>query len=131
MTDPTAPRLNTNPDDVPASRNGDGTTIAVFFGPRRTRPKTVADRLDRLFLEWAWFTHHHDWMPAVRTLARGLRGLEGAGLVERRRARGSDGRPLHLLELTPLGRSALLLLSGDDSESADRQDCAHGAEERR
>ena len=41
--------------------------------------------------------------------------------MERRRVRGADGRPLHLLDLTPLGRSALLLLTGDDSEAAGRQ----------
>ena len=121
MTNPTTPHTNAAPDDVPASGRENDTTIAIFIGPRRTRPKTVADRLDRLFLEWAWSTRHQEWTSAVRTLARGLTGPEGAGLVERRRVRGADGRPLHLLDLTPLGRSALVLLTGDDSEAAGRQ----------
>jgi hypothetical protein len=124
MTDPTAPRIHSAPGDVPARRRADDTTIAIFTGPRRSRPQSVADRLDRLFLEWAWSTRHDDWMPAVRTLAQGLRGLEGAGLVVRRRARGADGRALHLLDLTPLGRSALLLLSGDEAETTGRQGSA-------
>jgi len=113
LTNPTTPHTNAARDD--------DRTIAVFIGPRRTRPKTVAGRLDRLFLEWAWSTGQQEWTSAARTLARGLAGLEGAGLVERRRVRGADGRPLHLLDLTPLGRSALLLLTGDDSEAAGRQ----------
>ena len=129
MTDPTAPRINSAPGDVPACRRAGDTTIAVFAGPRRSQTKSVADRLDRLFLEWAWSTRHDDWTPAIRTLAQSLRGLEGAGLVVRRRVRGADGRPLHLLDLTPLGRSALLLLSGDEAESTGRRGRVRGREE--
>jgi len=121
MTNPTTPHTHAAPDDDPASGREDDRTIAIFIGPRRTQPRTVADRLDRLFLEWAWSTCHQEWTSAVRTLARGLKGLEGAGLAKRRRVRGADGRLLHLLDLTPLGRSALLLLTGDDSEAAGRQ----------
>jgi hypothetical protein len=121
LTNPTTPHTNAAPDDDPAAGREDDRTIAIFIGPRRARPKTVADRLDRLFLEWAWSTGRQEWTSAVRTLARGLQGLEGAGLVERRRVRGADGRPLHLLDLTPLGPSALVLLTGDDSEAAGRQ----------
>ena len=52
----------------------------------------------------------------MQTAARTLNGLEGAGLVERQRVRGDDGRPRHLVRLTPLGQDALSLLSGDESE---------------
>jgi hypothetical protein len=95
---------------------GDSTkTVAVFIGPKRDRPKTLGDRLDRLFLEFAWATRHEEWTQAVRTLARSLHGLEGAGLVERERVRGDDGRVLHLVRVTELGQRALTLLSGDDA----------------
>ena len=88
---------------------------AIFFSAKHARPKTDGDRLGELFLEWSWFTEHRDWMKAVRTLARTLAGLEGAGLIERKRVRGGDGHPLHLLRVTELGEHALLLLRGDDS----------------
>ena len=99
----------TTPDD-------NSKTVAIFIGPKRTRPRALSVRLDRLFLEWAWATRHEEWTQAVRTLARTLKGLEGAGLIERERVRGDDGRALHLLRLTPLGSSALTLLSGGNSE---------------
>jgi len=94
----------------------DITTVAIFVGPNLARPKTLGDRLGELFLEWAWATRHRDWEAAVRTLARTLKGLEGAGLINRHRARGVDGQPLHLVRLTELGQRALSLMSGMDSE---------------
>jgi hypothetical protein len=94
----------------------DITTVAIFVGTKRTRPKTLGDRLGELCLEWAWATGHRDWEAGVRTLARTLKGLDGAGLIERHRVHGDDEQPLHLLRLTPLGQQALALLSGDDSE---------------
>ena len=97
-------------------RADDITTVAIFVGTKRTRPKTLGDRLGELFLEWAWGARHRDWEGGVRTLARTLKGLGGAGLIERQRVRGDDGQPLHLVRLTPLGQQALALLSGDDSE---------------
>ena len=96
--------------------NDNAKTVAIFFGPKRNRPKAVSVRLDRLFLEWAWATRHEEWTQAVRTLARTLKGLEGAGLIERERVRGDDGQPLHLLRPTERGKRALALLGGDDLE---------------
>jgi len=93
----------------------DTTTVAIFFGAKRTRPKTLGNRLGELFLEWAWATRHRDWERAVRTLARTLKGLEGGGLIERERVHGEGGETLHLVRVTELGRFALALLSGDDS----------------
>jgi hypothetical protein len=99
-------------------RHADDTmTVAVFGGAKPARPKTLGDRLGELFLEWAWATRHRDWERAVRTLARTLKGCEGAGLIERQRLRGEGGETLHLVRLTPLGKVALALLSGDDSEA--------------
>jgi hypothetical protein len=93
----------------------DVTTIAICVGGKR--PKSLGDRLGRLFLEWAWATRHRDWEAGVRTLARTLRGLEGAGLIERQRVRSDGGETLHMVRLTALGHRALSLLSGDDSEA--------------
>ena len=104
------------PHDGGERRADDITTVAIFVGMKRTRPKTLGDRLGELFLEWAWGTRHRDWEGGVRTLARTFKGLEGAGLIERQRVRGDHGQPLHLVRLTPLGVRALSLLSGDDSE---------------
>jgi len=99
-------------------RHDDDTrTVAMFGGAKPARPKTLGDRLGELFLEWAWATRHRDWERAVRTLARTLKGCEGAGLIERQRVRGEGGETLHLVRLTELGEFALALLSGDDSEA--------------
>ena len=93
----------------------DSRTVVTFGGAKPARPKTLGDRLGELFLEWAWATRHRDWERAVRTLARTLKGLEDAGLVERLRVHGEGGETLHLVRLTGLGEFALALLSGDDS----------------
>ena len=98
---------------APAQENDQ--LVVVLPGPRRPYPKMLGDRLGQLFLAWAWNTQHRDWTRALRTLARSLKGLEGEGLIERQRTRGMDGRVLHLVRVTPLGRSALTLLGGDDS----------------
>ena len=94
----------------------DTKTTAIFIGPKRAVPRTVGDRLDQLFLAWAWYSRAGEWEDAVWTLARALKGLEGEDLIERRRVRGEDGRVLHLVRLTPRGETALRLLRGDDSE---------------
>ena len=90
-------------------------TVVIFGGAKPARPKTLGDRLGELFLEWAWATRHRDWERAMRTLARTLKGLEGAGLIERQRVHGEGGETLHLVRLTALGEFAVALLSGDDS----------------
>lgn len=94
----------------------DITTVAIVVGAKRTRPKTLGDRLGEMFLEWSWATGYRDWEAGVRILARTLKGLEGAGLIERQRVRGDDDQPVHLARLTPLGLRALSLLDGDDTE---------------
>ena len=93
----------------------DAQAVAVLFGREDTRPNTLGDRLGKIFFGWLWFTRHAGWMQGVRTLARTLSGLQGAGLVERQRVRGDDGQILHLIRVTELGASVLALLRGDDS----------------
>ena len=78
--------------------------------------KTVARPydLEQLFVEWAWHVSvHRDWDEAVRVLARALRGLERAGLIERRTIRLPGHKPHHAVRLTPLGKEALVALRGD------------------
>ena len=50
---------------------------------------------------------------AVCVLARALRGLEEAGLIERRTIRRADGPTHHGFVLTEDGEEALRALSGD------------------
>jgi DNA-binding PadR family transcriptional regulator len=70
--------------------------------------------MERLFLEWAWFTRvPGGWQAAVRVLAHTLHGLEGAGLIERRTMRRAGRATHHGFVLTDLGREALDALSGE------------------
>jgi hypothetical protein len=88
------------------------TTDAILTPPKGTRPVTLADRLSHLFLHVAWESGHPRWESAVRTVARMLRGLAGAGLIERQRISAADGRAVHLIRVTALGQEALRLLEG-------------------
>ena len=65
-----------------------------------------------LFTCWAWEAGVRDWPTALRVLARALRGLERAGLIERRTRRSSGGVH-HGFVLTREGREAVFALSGD------------------
>jgi hypothetical protein len=70
--------------------------------------------LEQLFLEWAWSAGFPSgWTQAVRSLARSARGLERAGLIERRTIRRVGHPTHHGFVLTDLGREALVALSGD------------------
>jgi hypothetical protein len=87
----------------------DETRAVIFAGPRSTDHYNFA----RMFSEWAWFTgHRRKWSDAVRILAGTLRGLEGAGLIARRRIPRPNGEVLHCFELTDLGHEAVAALSG-------------------
>jgi hypothetical protein len=107
-------RTSTAEAGRPADRHAaeSQTTYAIFTPPKGTRPVTLADRLSYLFLHIAWESGHPRWESAVRTVARMLRGLEGAGLIERQRISAADGRAVHLIRVTALGQEALRLLEG-------------------
>jgi DNA-binding PadR family transcriptional regulator len=102
----------------------DDLTVAIFRGPRK---EPTGDRYDmeQLFSEWCWGTGIGSWKDGVRLLARALRGLEEAGLIERRTIRRGPGRTHHGFTLTPLGEEALKALRGDwlaqDSRSHARE----------
>jgi hypothetical protein len=77
--------------------------------------------VEGLFLDWAWNVDFcRDWNGAVRLLARALRGLERAGLIERRTIRRQGHRPHHAIRLTPLGDEALVALRADWIEGGKR-----------
>jgi DNA-binding HxlR family transcriptional regulator len=64
-------------------------------------------------LRWAWFGGFRTWDAAVRSLARTLRGLERADLIERRTLRTDRGQPVRrILTLTAHGHEVTALLSG-------------------
>lgn len=85
---------------------------AVFIGARRPTTTDPYD-LGRLFLGWAWGSGYRDWNAGVRALARALRGLAEAGLIERRTIRRVSGPTHHGFVLTDDGQEALRALSGD------------------
>ncbi len=100
-------------------RDGEG-PIEVAFLRRRTAPPTIEERLSHAFLCWAWHTGFPDWPDAVRALARALRGLEGAGLVERHTDRVSGSGPVHGITLTADGRALLALLAAHPKTGSGR-----------
>ena len=104
--------------DRPADAAVTGETFVVFIPRAKTRPTEPYD-LAQLFLEFAWSARCRDgWPGAVRVLARPLRGLKGAGLIECRTLRRS-GHPAHYgFVLTPLGSEAVKGLSRDWIEEA-------------
>jgi hypothetical protein len=91
-------------------------THAIIVAARRPRTDERYD-LQQLFLAWAWFARFRDgadgWDGAVGALARTLRGLEGAGLIERRTIRRPGRRTHHGFTITDLGAEALKALSGE------------------
>ena len=101
---------DTYPLEASSTDNDDSETLAILCSRSREQSSAGYD-LERLFVEWAWFAGFRDWDKAVRALAHVLRGLEGAGLIERRAIRRVGRRPLHGLRLTPLGTKAVECLS--------------------
>jgi hypothetical protein len=101
------PRLG---DDLSVA-DDDEVVEAVITPPRQTPASDQYD-LGWLFTCWAWESGYRDWNPAVRALARTLRGLERTGLIERRTIRRSDKPTHHGFALTDEGRQAVAVLSG-------------------
>jgi hypothetical protein len=114
MTDDRFPSDQGDSPDECDTDNDDGEDFveAVFIG---SRPRVSADRydLEQLFLAWAWGAHYRDWKTAVRVLARALRGLSEAGLIERRTIRRRSGQTHHGFALTADGYEGLQALAGD------------------
>jgi hypothetical protein len=103
----------------PASPKLEETRVEIRFQGEKTAAGPYD--LEQLFVEWAWHVSaRRDWDAAVRLLARTLRGLEGAGLIERRTIRRVGRKPHHIVRLTPLGEEALVPLSGDWLDGAER-----------
>jgi hypothetical protein len=109
-----ASRIPDSPNDQTAgAADPDQETRAVIAIPGHRVSGEEYD-VGQLFLEWAWEARFpEEWEGAVRALARTLRGLEGAGLIERRTIRRSGAPTHHGFVLTELGRRALHALSGD------------------
>lgn len=87
-------------------------TRAILIGPP-TSPSGDRYDLEQLFLAWAWGAKFGSWEQAVRVLGRALRGLEEAGLIERRTIRRGRGRVHHGFALTADGQEAIEALRGD------------------
>ena len=120
VTDNSFPdNLNPDADDLELSevvpelaKDEDDYVEAIFIGPRR-RTSTDPYDLGELFLGWAWGSGYRDWNTGVLALARALRGLAEAGLIERRTVRRRSGPTHHGFVLTEDGQEALRALSGD------------------
>jgi hypothetical protein len=96
----------------PRARQSDEVTTAILIGPPRPASGDRYD-LEQLFLAWAWGAQFGSWKNAVRVLGRALRGLEQAGLIERRTIRRGHGRVHHGFVLTADGQEAIEALRGD------------------
>jgi hypothetical protein len=114
LDDPSPDPLD--PDSVETARDPHDRVEAVIIGrPRSSTAHHPPDRYDLgwLFLCWSWEAGYRDWKDGVHALARGLRGLEGIGFIERRTIR-RPGRPTHHgFVITDHGREAVVALSGD------------------
>ena len=112
MTDNSSPD-NVNPDPRDSELIEEEAFVqAVFIGPPR-RITTDPYDMGELFVDWAWWGGYRDWNDGVRALARALRGLAEAGLIERRTIRRVSGPTHHGFVLTEDGQEALRALSGD------------------
>jgi hypothetical protein len=115
-------RIPQNPspaEPAPAPANADACSpdhvemYAVIVTPR-TEPSLDRYDLGQLFLEWTWSARFPGgWGASVQVLARTLRGLEQAGLIERRTIRRVGHPTHHGFVLTNLGHEAVNALSGD------------------
>ena len=120
--DPISDPFDTDYVDAEEDDDDDDDWVEAVFIAKR--PATVHARdpydLGWLFLCWAWESRSGGWSKAVRALARALRGLEQAGLIERRNIKRA-GRPTHHgFVLTDEGREAVTALSGDWIKGVDR-----------
>ena len=89
-------------------------TIAIIRS--HVRVDTTHKFLEWMFLCWAWEAGYHQWGDGLRGLARGLRGLERTGLIERRTVRRRGEPTIHAVTLTEAGHALLAKLSGDTAE---------------
>ena len=89
--------------------NANGQTEVVFRRRQQT-PPTIHDRLAWTVSLWADEGQYPSWSAAVRALARNLRGLEAAGLINRRTVRHPGHPPLHGVTLTDAGHKCLAAL---------------------
>ena len=110
-------RFPSDPDDSPDEcdtniDDAEDFVEAVFISSRPPASSGGYD-LEQLFLAWAWGAGYRDWDTAVRVLARALRGLSEAGLIERRTIRRRSGQTHHGFVLTADGHEALQALAGD------------------
>ncbi len=110
MTDKSPDSLNPDAGDSELIEE-EAFVQAVFIGPPR-RITTDPYDLGELFVDWAWWSGYNDWNAGVRALARALRGLAEAGLIERRTIRRVSGPTHHGFVLTEDGQEALRALSG-------------------
>lgn len=97
---------------LPEADPGADDRTEVWFLRRRDTPPTEHDRLEHLFVCWAWGAQFGSWENAVRALARTLRGLERTGFIERHTLRHPGEPPRHYVTLTEDGRDLLAALSG-------------------
>ncbi len=109
MTDKSPDSLNPDAGDSELIEE-EAFVQAVFIEP----PRITTDPYDlgELFVDWAWWGGYNDWNAGVRALARALRGLAEAGLIERRTIRRVSGPTHHGFVLTEDGQEALRALSG-------------------
>lgn len=98
-------------------------TIAIFIGEgtrttseRPDSPAILHSRLEWCLLRWAWGAGYQDWPEGVRRLARTLRGLVDADLIERGRVVDADGRVRHTVVVTDDGHELLRLLAITEDE---------------
>lgn len=95
---------------VSVTSNPNGQTEVVFRRRQQT-PPTIHDRLEWTVGLWADAGQYPSWPDAVRALARNLRGLEAAGLINRRTVRHPGQPPLHGVTLTEAGHKCLAALN--------------------
>lgn len=108
---PDSPPSKRDPSAAESCPPDDSHVVIIHPNTKRTNDRYA---VDQLFTEWAWSARFKDdWDGALRALACTLRGLEGAGLIERRTVRRTGHPTHHGFRLTELGREALDALSGD------------------
>jgi hypothetical protein len=91
----------------------DDWTVAVFGdGGQPQARRDLYDRLEWVFLVWAWYAGYRTWIGGVRALARALRGLEEARLLVRQTTRRPGTHPRRTWTLTEDGRDVAAALSG-------------------
>jgi hypothetical protein len=94
---------------------GDDWTVAVLTGSDHSGPdaRDLYDRLESVFMVWAWHAGYRSWFAGVRALARAIRGLERADLIQRHTTRQPGGPPRRVWTLTDDGRGVAAALTGE------------------